>query len=176
MSTNLHPYALKNVVPQLDGLLGARLETVVYRTLQHETEADHIADEDFYLGAEVELTFDAGRRLYVSWDQRVPYGQDFAFGLLLARECTFSDDVITPYDATGIPIWRRHIGCTIDALKIYGFHGAPFTLCLLMATGSVYIGSASQTKFGDGDDVFITDDISDQQELHLVWELSPKVG
>jgi len=172
----MHPYATQNVVPKLDGVLHSRLTGVTYRTLLHEAEAEHIAERDFYLGAEVALTFDGGKRLFVSWDQHVPYDDDIVFGLLLSHEHVFPNDSVTPYDASGTPLWRGHIGCAIVGLSLYGYSQAPFVLCLTTDHGTMFLGSAYQTEFGDGDDIFVTDDIGNQRLLTLLWTNPKDVG
>jgi hypothetical protein len=60
-------------------------------------------------------------------------------------------------DASSFPLWRDRIGQPVESWRLWGFNDTPHVIELVFAIGSVFIGDGREEKFGDGDDIIVSD-------------------
>jgi hypothetical protein len=141
------------VVSAIRPNLGATLESVTYRCLEHEAVSSDLDDPEFYSGGELLLTFDR-QPLYISWDENA--GWESHFSVAASSSSLFKPDArIEQFDGSSLPLWLPHLGSPLVRSKALGWDEAPYMVQLLFVGGSVVVGSGSRTSFGDGDDVLV---------------------
>jgi hypothetical protein len=160
----------RDIVQPLTGIIGARLTGVTYRPLRLECSVDQIADSDFYIGGEMLLRFDDSVVRYFSWAERAGFGSHFT--LRVASESLFSDGALVDFDAIDAPLWKDIVGTRFEAADCLGWDDSPHVLRLVFSGAIRLIGSAYQTRFGDGDDLFFCgadDSVADLDGASLLW-------
>lgn len=158
------------LVPHARRICGLRLADVRYAVLAGEATKNEIHADRFYFGGECRLEFSRTERLYVSWDRVAQWPDDTHFSLSLSQGTLFSSDSLTTLSANNASIWSPHIGGHIDEVKLLGMNGVPFVLALKTESGSVFLGSSSQTSFGDGDDILVTTDSKAVSSMSTIWQ------
>ena len=166
----MHEVIASRLIPQCERICGAIIDGVTYDVLRDEAVADHIGDPDFYLGGDVILSFRKADPLYVSWARIARWHDKIVYSLTVGLDSLFTPGSLQSLQASETEIWSSHIGQAINLVRLYGDDGVPFVLSIQTRSGTILIGSSYQTRFGDGDDVFISNDTNTIKDMPQIWQ------
>ena len=137
----------------LGSLIGQRLVSVVYRTIDGECTSSDVAAGVGWIGGEVQLTFESSSPVTVGWGENDGWSDHFS--LAIGARSTFHPGTLVPFSANEAPEWSKHIGSVLLGARCSGANMTPHVLVLRFATGSVALADGRRNDIGDGDDVVV---------------------
>ena len=170
----MHKIVATRLVPQCERICGNVIDRVTYDVLRGEATADHIDDSDFYFGGDVILSFRKADSLFVSWGRIARWHDDTIYSLTLGTKSLFTPGGQQSICANETKLWSSHIAQNVDAVALYGDNGVPFVLSIQTKSGTILIGTSYQTRFGDGDDVFIAAGTKAIRSMSQIWQSKHK--
>jgi hypothetical protein len=166
------------VLKALRPALGQRLAAVRYWCLRGEATLVEALARKFYHGGYVELAFDEGPAIMVSWDENAGWSDHFSVQVISAERVDFLHEYYEEFDVSASPVWQAYRGAPLTAAAVCGWRGVPHVVRLCFPAGEVMIGDGCQDAFGDGDDVLIRtgEDFRQHPEaagLETLWSSGP---
>lgn len=137
----------------LGSLVGQRLVSVVYRTIDGECTSDDVAAGVGWIGGEVQLTFESSSPVIVGWGEND--GRSDHFSLAVGARSTFHPGTLVPFPANEAPEWCKHVGSVLLGARCSGANMTPHVLVLRFGTGSLALANGDGDEIGDGDDVVV---------------------
>jgi hypothetical protein len=137
----------------LGGLIGQRLVSVVYRTVDGERTSGDVAEGVGWIGGEVQIAFESSPAVIVGWGENDGWSDHFS--LAIRADSTFNPGTLVPFPANEAPEWSKHVGSVLVSARSSGSNMTPHVLVLTFTTGSIVLADGYRTEIGDGDDVII---------------------
>lgn len=137
----------------LGSLIGQRLVSVVYRTVDGECTSGDVAAGVGWIGGEVQITFESSSTVIVGWGENDGWNDHFS--LAIGACSTFNPGTLVPFSANEAPEWRKHVGSVLLSARCSGTNMTPHVLVLGFTTGSIALADGYRSEIGNGDDVVV---------------------
>ena len=142
----------RRVLTAVRPCVGRCLQSVSYCCLANpdECKVEDLHDPDLYFGGELLLEFEEDRRLILTWDENA--GWEHHFSVQARSRTAFKPDSLRCLNGTGVGLWEKLVGQTLQGVRVHGVDGVPHVIELQFPAASVLAGDGNQGRFGDGDD------------------------
>jgi ribosomal protein S18 acetylase RimI-like enzyme len=160
----------------LGELPGKRLKSVRYWCLPRELSRSEIDSSMLHLGGEVEIVFEDIGPLFFSWVRTGFRSPHYCIGI--QRDSYFArPELLRRFGAGQTSLWKPFIGKRLKGISLISYDPAPYVIRFAFETGSVYIGSGSDTTgdFADLEAVLLRSESEWQRhhagpEMRVLWE------
>jgi hypothetical protein len=159
----------------LGDLPGKVLESVRYWCLPRELGRSEIEGPMLHLGGEVETVFEEVGSLFFSWVRTGFRSPHYCIGI--ERESFANPGALQRFEAGQTSLWKPFIGKKLNGAALISYDATPYVVHFAFETGSVYIGSGSDTTgdFADLKAVLLRSESEWQEhhagpEMRVLWE------
>jgi len=154
--TTLEPDLQRAFDESLADLPGHVLSEVRYHMLSGEARPTLKDRAPHILGAEVELAFTTGDKVYVTWQQNAR--RDEVFSIKTGHASSFRSDTVTSVDMSNADLWSPYIGRVNTSIEIWGDATSPYVVIFNFDGRRMFIGTSGDAHgkmYGPGEDVLL---------------------
>ena len=161
----------KRITSHLQKIVGQKLKDVDLFCFDYEIDPPAMENLPFYFGNELVLNFEKDIAI-ITWDENAGWREHFSLYVGCERLYLPISSLIK-WNVSKLKPWQNCIDRELTFTRIYSQNQTPHVVKLNFADTVIFVGDSSENRFGDGDDLLITNELLDNDygKWNMIWEV-----